>query len=106
MIYADEDLIFQILINMLKNAVQAEATDIKVSARVDASDNVIVDIANNGQPIPKESCEEIFVPFFTTKSSGSGIGLNISRQIMRRHNGSLILSKSTETETVFSLIFR
>ncbi len=106
MIYADEDLIFQILINMLKNAVQAEATDIKVSARVDASDNVIVDIANNGQPIPKESCEEIFVPFFTTKPSGSGIGLNISRQIMRRHNGSLILSKSTETETVFSLIFR
>ncbi len=106
MIYADEDLISQILVNMLKNAVQAQATAIKISARVDVADSVIVDIANNGRPIPRENCEEIFVPFFTTKPTGSGIGLNISRQIMRRHNGGLILSKSTENETVFSLIFR
>ena len=106
MIYADEDLISQILINLLKNALQAGATVIKITAGVNDADSVIVNIANNGQPIPRENCEEIFVPFFTTKLTGSGIGLNISRQIMRRHNGSLILSKSTETETVFSLIFR
>lgn len=105
-IYADESQILQIVINLIRNGVQAGATLIRITARVNAAENVIIDVANNGTPISRESMGEIFVPFFTTKQSGSGIGLSLSRQIMRMHNGNLLLSKSDETETIFTMIFR
>lgn len=106
LLYADEGQISQILVNLIKNAIQAEAGKITVSGSIDANESVIVTVSNDGRPISKESQEQIFVPFFTTKSDGTGIGLSLSRQIMRLHNGSISLVRSNEEETVFSLIFR
>ena len=106
MIYADEGQISQILINLVKNAVKAGASEITITGSMGKEDEVILNVANNGQPISPESQEQIFVPFFTTKKKGSGIGLSISRQIMRNHNGSIELTRSDSTATVFTLIFR
>ncbi|MBR5076431.1 MAG: HAMP domain-containing histidine kinase [Bacteroidales bacterium] len=106
MVYADEGQISQILINLIKNALQAGAKHIDISARMDKDDEVIVQVANDGEPIPVSAQEQIFIPFYTTKKEGSGIGLSISRQIMRNHNGSIELLRSDERQTVFELRFR
>ena len=106
MIYADEGQISQIFINLIKNALQAGAKHIDISARMGLDDEVIVRVANDGEPIPVSAQEQIFIPFYTTKKEGSGIGLSISRQIMRNHNGSIELVRSDAGETVFQLIFR
>ena len=105
-LYADEDQISQILVNLVKNAVQAGASRISVTASISEDGSTTVDVANDGAPVPEDRREEIFVPFFTTKSDGSGIGLSLSRQIMRMHGGSLSLTRSDSRETVFTLIFR
>lgn len=105
-LYADEGQITQILINLVKNAIQAEARNITITARLTLSEQTIINVANDGIPISLESQDEIFVPFFTTKQEGTGIGLSLSRQIMRLHNGSLALTKSDESGTVFTLLFR
>ena len=106
MIYADEGQISQILINLIKNALQAGAKHIDISARMGKEDEVIVQVTNDGEPIPVSAQEQIFIPFYTTKKEGSGIGLSISRQIMRNHNGSIELVNSNEKETAFKLVFR
>ena len=106
LLYADEGQITQILINLVKNAVQADARNIEITAEINLSEHIIINVSNDGIPISKESQEEIFVPFYTTKQEGTGIGLSLSRQIMRLHNGSLKLIRSDEKGTVFSLIFR
>ena len=106
MVYADESQISQILINLVKNALQAGAKNIVISSRLGVEDEVIVDVSNDGEPIPVASQEQIFIPFYTTKKEGSGIGLSISRQIMRNHNGTIELLASDETTTVFRLTFR
>ena len=106
LLYADEGQITQILINLVKNAVQAEAKNIEITAEINLSEQIIINVTNDGLPISKESQEEIFVQFFTTKQEGTGIGLSLSRQIMRLHNGSLTLSRSNESYTVFTLLFR
>lgn len=106
LLYADEGQISQILINLIKNAVQAGASRVSITADIDGSDCVVVNVANNGRPISPESQSQIFVPFFTTKQEGTGIGLSLSRQIMRLHGGNLRLLRSDEEATVFSLIFR
>ena len=106
MVYADEGQISQILINLIKNALQAGAKHITISAAMGKDDEVIVRIANDGEAIPVSAQEQIFIPFYTTKKEGSGIGLSISRQIMRNHNGSIELVKSDDRETVFELRFR
>ena len=105
-LYADEGQITQILINLVKNAVQAEAKNIEITAEINLSEHIIINIINDGHPISKESQEEIFVPFYTTKHEGTGIGLSLSRQIMRLHNGSLTLTRSDEKGTVFTLVFK
>ena len=105
-IYADEGQISQILINLIKNALQAGAKHIDISARMGKDDEVIIDVANDGTPIPVSAQEQIFVPFFTTKKEGSGIGLSISRQIMRNHDGTISLLRSDVNQTVFELRFR
>ena len=69
-------------------------------------DDVIIQVANDGEPIPVSAQEQIFIPFYTTKKEGSGIGLSISRQIMRNHNGTIELLRSEVDQTVFQLIFR
>lgn len=105
-LYADEGQITQILINLVKNAIQAEARKIEISAEINLSEQIIITVYNNGSPISKESQEEIFVPFYTTKQEGTGIGLSLSRQIMRLHSGTLSLTRSDENGTVFTLIFK
>ncbi|MBQ4389023.1 MAG: HAMP domain-containing histidine kinase [Bacteroidales bacterium] len=106
MIYADEGQISQILINLIKNALQADARHIDISARLGKDDEVIVLVANDGEPIPSSAREQIFIPFYTTKKEGSGIGLSLARQIMRQHNGSIELLQSDASRTVFELRFR
>ena len=106
MIYADEGQISQILINLIKNALQAGAKHIDISARMGRDDEVIIQVANDGEPIPVSAQEQIFVPFYTTKKEGSGIGLSLARQIMRQHNGTIDLVRSDVNQTVFQLIFR
>ena len=106
MIFADEGQISQILINLIKNALQAGAKKIDIQARMGKEDDVIIDVANDGEPIPVSSQEQIFIPFFTTKKEGSGIGLSLARQIMRNHNGSIELVRSDDAQTVFELRFR
>ena len=106
MIYADEGQISQILINLIKNALQAGAKHIDISARMGKEDDVIIQVANDGAPIPVSAQEQIFVPFYTTKKEGSGIGLSLARQIMRQHNGTIDLLRSDVNQTVFQMIFR
>ena len=93
LVYADEGLTGRVVSNLLKNA--AEATDggghVAIKAYTDDTDSVIIDVTDDGQPIPDDVAAHIFIPFFTTKKDGSGIGLSISRQIMRVSNGSIQL---------------
>lgn len=105
-VYADEGQISQILINLIKNALQAGAKHIRIDGTGGKDDEVILRIANDGTPIPASAQEQIFVPFYTTKKEGSGIGLSLARQIMRQHNGSIDLVKSDPIETVFQIVFR
>jgi signal transduction histidine kinase len=106
MIYADEGQISQILINLIKNALQAGAKHIDITAKMGKDDDVIIQVANDGEPIPVSAQEQIFIPFYTTKKEGSGIGLSISRQIMRNHNGTIELVRSNAQQTIFELRFR
>lgn len=106
LIYADESQIFRILINLIKNAVQAGAKHIFITAEINQYDQTLVHVWNDGAPISPESQEQIFIPFFTTKQEGTGIGLSLSRQIMRAHNGMLDLTRSDEQGTEFTLTFR
>lgn len=106
LIYADESQISRILINLIKNAIQAGAHHINIIAEIDGNDQTLIHVANDGAPITPESQEQIFIPFFTTKPNGSGIGLSLSRQIMRAHNGTLELTRSDEECTEFTLTFR
>lgn len=105
-LYADEGQITQIMLNLVKNAIQADAKTVEITAEINPSEHIIINVFNDGSPISKESQEEIFVPFFTTKQDGTGIGLSLSRQIMRMHNGTISLTRSDENGTIFTLLFR
>ena len=106
MIFADEGQISQIFINLIKNALQADARHISITAALNKDDETVIRIANDGDPIPPAAQEQIFIPFYTTKKEGSGIGLSLSRQIMRNHNGSIELIRSDTSQTLFELRFR
>ena len=106
LIYADESQISRILINLIKNAIQAGAKHIWITAEIDSNEQTPIHVANDGLPITPESQEQIFIPFFTTKPEGSGIGLSLSRQIMRAHNGTLELTRSNEEKTEFTMTFK
>ena len=82
------------------------AFNLLLTASLNKDEETIVRIANDGEPIPPAAQEQIFVPFYTTKKEGSGIGLSLARQIMRQHNGSIDLMKSDMNETAFQLAFR
>ena len=105
LLYADEGQISQILINLIKNAFQAESTLIEITAELSPKEEVIIKISDDGVPISHESKEQIFIPFYTTKAGGSGIGLSLSRQIMRLHNGTLDLLQSDNQRTTFMMKF-
>ena len=105
LLYADESLIAHVVTNLLKNAIDAGATSITLSAYTMPDDSICIDIGNNGKPIPVDETGQIFVPFFTTKSTGYGIGLSISRQIMKQSGGSIELVASDTATTLFRLRF-
>lgn len=106
-VFADEGLLTQVVTNILKNAIyavmhSAVGAGEKITIRcAKYGDSVCIDIANTGDEIPKELADNIFVPFFTTKETGSGIGLSISRQIMFRHGGSLSLISNKQGNVCF-----
>ena len=103
----DKEQITQVLINLVKNAVEAiKAEDgyIKIKASID-SEQIYLTISDNGEGISKEVLSEIFIPFFTTKKEGSGIGLSISRQIIRNHDGELRITSQKDEGTKCELIF-
>ena len=105
LIYIDESQIMQVLNNLIKNAVQAEANSIRISAELNSEDRTIISVTNNGKPVPLHQHDEIFVPFYTTKPNGTGIGLSLSRQIMLKHNGSIQLVQSDKNTTTFAMVF-
>ena len=108
-LFIDEKQITQVLINLVKNAAHSlegqENGNIHVIAARDENDKKYIEVRDNGPGIPKELIDEIFVPFFTTKDKGTGIGLSLSRQILQRHGGSLKLHSIPEKETTFTLLF-
>ena len=107
LLHADENLIGRVLNNLLKNAVEAIGERdngwVEVRAFLNEREDVVIEISNSGDPIPPEVEERIFIPFFTTKTDGSGIGLSISRQIMRLSGGTLTLR--TIPNTTFVMTF-
>ena len=105
LIYIDESQIMQVLNNLIKNAMQAEANSIRISAELNSEDRTIISVTNNGKPVPLHQHDEIFVPFYTTKPNGTGIGLSLSRQIMLKHNGSISLVQSDKNTTTFAMVF-
>lgn len=100
----DKNQIEQILINLIKNSVEAGATKIILSAEENEEEKHQILIMDNGQGITNEILENIFVPFFTTKEQGSGIGLSLARQIMRLHGGNISVQATSE-KTTFILEF-
>jgi len=106
---ADPELIEQVLINLVKNAIDAlkDTSDpqIKLTAKMDARSRIVLQVCDNGPGILKENKEQIFIPFFTTKKTGSGIGLSLSRQVMRAHRGSITLNTQKGKKTEFVLKF-
>ncbi len=90
---ADHNMLRQVFINLTKNAIEAHATDIDV--RMSQNERPILLFSNNGEPIPADVAREIFIPFFTTKSSGTGIGLSLSRQMLMMQNIELGLSDTS-----------
>jgi len=109
MLYADRALMSQVMVNLLKNATEALlAQDCKrkitIRSTIDAEERIQIEITNNGKEIPAEVTENIFTPFFTTKTDGSGIGLAVSRQIVRLHGGSLRLKHNEEGRVTFAIV--
>jgi len=108
-IFADQNMISQVLLNLIKNAIEANEDNpegrIMIVTDLDKNNRPEICVIDNGQGISKENLEEIFVPFFTTRQNGSGIGLSISKQIMRIHGGNLKVKSQPDNETVFCLSF-
>jgi signal transduction histidine kinase len=106
---ADPELIEQVLINLLLNALHAvkgrKKAKIDLDARLDGRGKILLQVKDNGPGIPEENLEKIFIPFYSTKEGGSGIGLSLSRQIMRLHNGFIGVHSDPKVETVFTLRF-
>ena len=106
---ADPNLIEQVLINLIINSQHAlegiNEAAIKLIASLDDKGKILIRVSDNGSGIPDEIQEKIFIPFFSTKKNGSGIGLSLSRQIIRAHGGTIRVNSVPGKETVFSLRF-
>lgn len=104
-LYADYGQISQVMNNLIKNAVQAGASGIDITASIDKRERTVINVANNGEPISETGREQIFVPFYTTKGvSGTGVGLSLCRQIIRLNGGTINLTSSTHEATVFTIV--
>ncbi|MEN1785840.1 MAG: ATP-binding protein [Bacteroidota bacterium] len=108
-LFLDEKQITQVLINLVKNALHALENEkegkIQVAAIQDDHGKKMIKVSDNGAGIPDDLIDEIFVPFFTTKDKGTGIGLSLSRQIMQLHGGSLKVYSKPNQETIFTMAF-
>ncbi|MEO9806550.1 MAG: ATP-binding protein [Reichenbachiella sp.] len=113
MIRADKEQVEQVLINLIKNAIQAmgeneeldKPKEISICTVVESDERILVKIKDNGTGIDEEALKKVFIPFFTTKKSGSGIGLSLSKQIMRKHNGNISVQSVVNEGTEFTLTF-
>jgi signal transduction histidine kinase len=108
-IFADEQLIEQVIINLVKNSINAlenvAGAFISIKAFYNKRGRVMIQVVDNGKGILKDVIDKIFIPFFTTKPNGSGIGLSLSKQILKLHNGSISVHSEPDKETVFTLTF-
>ncbi len=106
---ADEHLIEQVIINLIKNAIHAvsgrEGSSIGLNAYLNSRGRIVIQVVDNGPGILPNVLERVFIPFFTTKPQGSGIGLSLSRQILRLHGGTINAYSEPEKETKFTLTF-
>ncbi|GAB1446752.1 sensor histidine kinase [Flammeovirgaceae bacterium] len=107
-IEADEEMIEQVLINLIKNSIEAcqetQQAKVELTSR-NVDEHVLIEVIDNGPGIIGEALDKVFVPFFSTKKAGSGIGLSLSRQIMQLHNGNLYVNSIPHVKTVFTLKF-
>jgi nitrogen fixation/metabolism regulation signal transduction histidine kinase len=108
-LFGDQTQIEQVMINLTQNAIHAledcEEKRIILQAYIDESGKIILEISDTGKGIEEEALDKIFIPFFTTKKKGSGIGLSLSKQIMRRHKGNIQVKSKQGEGTTFKLIF-
>ncbi|MCB2195658.1 MAG: ATP-binding protein [Bacteroidetes bacterium] len=107
-LHADEKLIEQVLINLMKNSSEAllstKNSYLKITAELH-DEKPLIKVSDNGKGITHEEIDNIFIPFFTTKEKGSGIGLSLSRQIMHLHGGNIMVRSTPDVETIFTLTF-
>jgi signal transduction histidine kinase len=108
-LFGDQNLIEQVLINLIHNSIHAMQDAVSkvlsIDAFIDESGKIIIEVSDTGKGIEEEALSKIFIPFFTTKSKGSGIGLSLSKQIMRRHKGNIQVRSKLGEGTTFKLIF-
>jgi nitrogen fixation/metabolism regulation signal transduction histidine kinase len=108
-LYADRDLLEPVLLNLLRNAREAtagtEGAAIRLIARLNRRGNPVIEVSDNGPGVPAELATKIFVPFFTTKERGSGVGLALARQVMTAHGGFIRLVDSERRGATFALTF-
>jgi nitrogen fixation/metabolism regulation signal transduction histidine kinase len=108
-VYADRNLLEPVLLNLLRNAWQATTSvpnpRIALAARMNRRGHVVIEVSDNGPGVSREIARKVFVPFFTTKEGGSGVGLALTRQVMIAHRGFVTLSESEQGGAKFSLIF-
>ena len=108
-VYADRDLLEPVLLNLLRNAWQAtrdiESPRIELIGRLNRRGNSVIEVRDNGHGIPEENARKIFVPFFTTREGGSGVGLALARQVMIAHGGFIRLGQDEKAGTTFTLTF-
>jgi signal transduction histidine kinase len=108
-VLADPDLIDQVIINLLLNAIDAvrevKKPRITIVATVNLNNRISIEVADNGKGINQDILDKIFMPFFTSKKTGSGIGLSLSRQIMQMHKGTINVRSKLGEGTVFTIIF-
>ena len=106
---ADKGMIEQVIINLLKNAIEASSEisspQIRINSYMVKSQKRKIEIIDNGKGIMPENMENIFIPFYTTKENGSGIGLSLSRQIMKLHKGSIHIDSEVNVQTKVTLVF-
>jgi two-component system nitrogen regulation sensor histidine kinase NtrY len=108
-VYADRDLLEPVLLNLLRNAWQAtkgtERPAIELRGRLNRRGNTVIEVEDNGHGVPDEIATKIFVPFFTTREGGSGVGLALARQVMIAHGGFIRLGQKNGAGTTFTLTF-
>jgi len=108
-LFFDKELMEQVIINLIKNSIESLNNTLNPQIVIDIlkeqSHKTIILITDNGEGISQESIDKIFIPFFSTKEKGTGIGLSLSRQILRLHKGTINVKSIPNKETIFTLVF-